>query len=358
MASKRRRDVARGHRLVDRHLAEDRRRDDAGERQHRPALRERQRHHRRREDERQRQEDALQRRAVEQPPDGELGRGAAQRHRESEDADDRQEPRIAGKALLHQLRDQDREGVENEAGDHRDQEQHEDCAADEGRRDLGKGPCGILASRIVRRLDEPCRAEPEADQPRHDERRAPADLLRQERGHDRRQRDAEIAEHAVDADRAPDPVARRLDQHRGADRMVDRREQPGRRKRQGERQRARCEPRRRERKPGAEEERRHHGAAAEPRREPPLRQRADPVEHEHAGRERDDRPVFGPEFPSRARHREHRRRQDQERVVGQQVGGVDENDLAPRGTGHRCIDPGKRSLLPLAKGRGRVDAGC
>ena len=103
----------------------------------------------------------------------------------------------------------------------------------------GKGRAAAWRGRVVRRLDA-ARPTPSPKQNAPARRRPRASRIccGEERGHDRRQRDAEIAEHAVDADRAPDPVARRLDQHRGADRVVDRREQPRRGQRQGERQRA------------------------------------------------------------------------------------------------------------------------
>ena len=61
-------------------------------------------------------ENSLQRVAVDHPADDELGQRAAQGHQEGGEADQRQQVSVSGQPLLQQLRQQQREGVEHQAG--------------------------------------------------------------------------------------------------------------------------------------------------------------------------------------------------------------------------------------------------
>ncbi len=172
-----------------------------------------------------------------------------------------------------------------------------------------------------------------AEQPRGNEGSAPSDRVGQEGGHDRRQCDAQIAEHAVYADRAARFVARGLHQHRRADRVVDRGEPAGAGERHGQHRRRMGEAGSDQTAASAQEEGGHQRLATEPLHQPALRQRQQAVKHEHAGGERQDRAVQLAERAAGNGHRQHGGGQDQQAVVGDRVGGVDEYDL-PGGRGH------------------------
>jgi hypothetical protein len=217
-------------------------------------------------------------------------------------------------------------------------------ALDEVTGDRREGTRAAMRGGLQRRRAQPQQAHRGAEQCRCHEGRAPADLVGKEGGDNRRQRHAQVAEYAVDADDPAGPVAGGLHQHRGADRVVDRGEQadPAQREPQHQGRARQCGGEQRKR--GAEEERAHQHLAAEPLCQPALRQRDQAVEHEHAGRQRQDRPVLGAERPAGACHHQNCGRQDQQAVMGHGVGRVDEDDL-PCGGSHAPQSPVVRNRM-------------
>ena len=165
---------------------------------------------------------------------------------------------------------------------------------------------------------ERCRPAPAAGR-----RQRQPSLAGQQRGHHRGQCHAQIAEDAIDADRAAGPGAGGLHQHRRADRVVDRGERPVTASATASIQR-----RGRQSRPaaidsaGAEEEGRPSAASA--RSVPPASpcgRAAEAVEHEHAGRRAPGSARSrAPKARPAPRHGEHRRRQDQQRVMGETYG--------------------------------------
>ena len=173
----RRRDVARRHGLVDRHLAEDDGGDDSRQRQRHPAAREGEQGHGGRERHRQRQEDALERRAVDETPDGELRERATERDREGEDANEWEKSGIGGEALGHQFWQKHREGVEDEAGRGRDRQHDDERAPHDGLGDVREGTSLHMAGDLHVVLRRPPQAKRDADNSGNEEGDAPARLL-------------------------------------------------------------------------------------------------------------------------------------------------------------------------------------
>jgi hypothetical protein len=171
------------------------------------------------------------------------------------------------------------------------------------------------------------------EQTGRDEGGAPAGGVGQEGGHDRGQGDPQVAEYAVHADRPARFVAGGLHQHCGPDRVVDRGETSGERQGYGQHGGGTGETGADQASGDAQEERAHQDLAAEALRQPALRQRQQAVEHEHAGGEGQDRAIRLAERAAGNRHRQHGGGQDQQAIVGDRVGGVDEHDL-PRNWGH------------------------
>jgi hypothetical protein len=205
---------------------------------------------------------------------------------------------IVAEPLLHQLRQQQREGIEHQAGDDRDQQQHDDRAAHQVARDVGKWPRSLSHDGLGSRQSPPRETERDAGDARQQEGGAPAGCIGEQRGHHRCQRHSQIAEHAVHADGAARLVAGGVHQHGGADRMVDRREQSSGRERDRQHHRRTGKRRRRHREAGAEKEQRHQRRPADALRNPPLRQREQPVEQEHARASARIGPYASPNRPS------------------------------------------------------------
>ena len=195
-------------------------------------------------------------------------------------------------------------------------------------RDVGKRPRSLSHDGLGSRQSQPRETERDAGEPGSRKAvRQPA-CIGEQRGHHRCQRHSQIAEHAVHADGAARLVAGGVHQHGGADRMVDRREQSSGRERDRQHHRRTGKRRRRHREAGAEKEQRHQRRPADALRNPPLRQREQPVEQEHARGERQDRPIRVAKPPVRHRHCQHRGGQDQQRIVGEAMRGIDESDQA------------------------------
>ena len=205
--------------------------------------------------------------------------------------DQRQQARIAAQPLLHQLRQQQGEGVEHQSGHDGDQQQHDDSAPHQGGGISGKAAhraAGCPRAKAAAAMPGPARHRP--GQARRNAARQPTWLARNA-----------VTTGASATPTLPNtpfrPIARPglvaggVHQHRGADRMIDRGEQPGRRHAQRQHQRRGGERRRHHGQPGADEEHRHQRRPSDALCDPALRQREQPVEHEHAGRERQDRPV-------------------------------------------------------------------
>jgi hypothetical protein len=236
--------------------------------------------------------------------------------------------RIASDPLLDQLWQQQRERIEDQPADHGDEQQHHHRAAHQVPRNFRKRLRCALRCLFRGRLPHPPQTKRGANQARHQESSPPARLIREESGHDRRQRHPDIAEYAVDANSAAWPVAGRIDQHCGTDRVVDRGEQAGRCQRECQHRRRAAECGRHHRQSGAEEKDCHQRRATDALCDPALRKGERAVQHEHAGSECQDRPVSIAELAARHGHGEHRRRQHQQRVMRECVGGIDKGYLA------------------------------
>ncbi|MET4771091.1 hypothetical protein ABIA28_003305 [Bradyrhizobium elkanii] len=170
-------------------------------------------------------------------------------------------------------------------------------------------------------------ADQHGDRAGHDERPAPAEILADHAGDQRRRGDAEIAPDAVDPHLGAELLGIGHD-HRGADRMIDRGEDADRQQRGAELQRRLHEADRDHRQADADEEDHHHVAAAPAVAEPARDQRAGAEGDEARGR-------IGQQF--RIGHAERRAHDDdgggenQHRVVIDEMGRVDEGDH-PAGT--------------------------
>jgi hypothetical protein len=167
--------------------------------------------------------------------------------------------------------------------------------------------------------------ERQAGQAGDRERRPPTEPVHQQARQRGGHRDAEVARQAVDADRCARP-SRALQQHRDADRVIDRRERADERERRGElpgplrhrrEQRGRSDP---------EEEDDHHRAAAPEVTEPAGGQRSEAEHHERADAERHQ--VFPAREAELGGDAGHRRGEDQQEHVVHRVGHVQKKDHA------------------------------
>ena len=127
-------------------------------------------------------------------------------------------------ALVDDLRQRDRHGVEDQAGAERD---HDEQAEDHrrgrlGQRDVGRGAAlgrvRALSSGTSQIIDDAGR---DADHARHQESAAPGERRGQRRGDAGGERHAEIAADAVERHGAA-ALGGVFQNHRGADRMIDR----------------------------------------------------------------------------------------------------------------------------------------
>ena len=210
-----------------------------------------------------------------QPPHRELRQRAEHEDQGREPADQHQ--RHIAEPLVDDLRQRHRHDVEDQAGGERDHDEQ----AEHGRGDPGREPHvrrrGVALDRLVvivgnePKIDD---AGQDTDHRRNDEGAAPSDHRCQHGGDAGRERDAEIAAHAVEGERAA-ARGRLLDQHRGADRMIDRGEHAERRQRDRQRDQVRRQRRADQRHAAAEIEQRHHVAPAPAVGEPAGRQRED-----------------------------------------------------------------------------------
>ena len=192
----------------------------------------------------------------------------------------------------------------------------------------------FLATRAVAQLSLVARAHLVAYRPhegdaggdgreaRQDERPAPAEILRHYAGDQRRQRDAEIAPHAVDADLAAD-LLRVGDDHRRADRMIDRGEDADRKQRDTQLQRRLHEADADHAEADADEVDRHHVAAAPAVAEPAAQERAR-TEGDKARRRIGQHLRIAK--AERRRHQDHGRGENQHRVVVDEMREVDVGD--------------------------------
>ncbi len=117
-----------------------------------------------------------------------------------------------------------------------------------------------LAMAVV--LDQPQigNAAQDADRPRHEEGRAPPEIIGNEGGDAGRQRDAHIAAHPIESERTAARL-RCLDQHRHPNGMIDRSKHAERTERDAERDQSRRQPGREQRCAAAKPEHRHHVAS-------------------------------------------------------------------------------------------------
>ncbi len=128
--------------------------------------------------------------------------------------------------------------------------------------------------------------ERQSDQDRddagNDKSPAPAEVLPDHPGNQRRRRHAEIAPDAIEAHLAAEPVGVGHD-HGGADRMIDRREQADREQGRAELQRRLHEANRDHRRADADKEDHHHMTAAPAVAEPARQQRSRAERNETRG---------------------------------------------------------------------------
>ena len=172
-------------------------------------------------------------------------------------------------------------------------------------------------------------ADQHGDDPRHDEGPAPAEILPDHAGDQRRRRHAEIAPDAVQAHLAAELVGIGHD-HRGADRMVDRGEQADRQQRRAQLQRRLHQADRDHRGADAGKEDHHHVAAAPAVAEPAGDQRARAEGDEARGGVRQQ---FRIGHAERRPHDDDGGGEDQHRIMVDEMGGVDERDH-PAGAVH------------------------
>src|SRR6516165_3912675 len=202
-------------------------------------------------------------------------------------------------------------------------------------RDVGHRATACSFSFFVRdetQIDDRAR---DADEPRHQEGRAPSQACKQRRRRAGGERRAEIAAYAVEGKRAA-AQGRVLDQHRSADRMVDCREHTERRERNGEHHEIRRESRRHQRKAAAGIEHRHHFAPTPAVAKPARRQRE--YAEGDKGR-RTERDQFGVAAAVNELEPDHHRRENQHDVMVERMRPIDEADGElgfARHCGRRC----------------------
>ena len=230
----------------------------------------------------------MQRKALDQPADRDLGERAAQEHRRGQAAD-RDQRNVVADALVDDLRQRHRDGVEHQAGAERDDDEQSENRRGEHRRqrDVGRLRArGRVAFLLLRNEPQIDRAGRDADHAGNEKGAAPGQRRRQRRRDPGRKRDAEIAADAVKGERAA-ALGGFLDDHRGADRMIDGGEYAERKQRKAEHVKRRRESRGDQRHAAADIEREHQVAAAPAVAEPAGRQREQAEGDEGRGREPD-----------------------------------------------------------------------
>ncbi len=258
-----------------------------------------------------------------QSADRDLGERAAHEHRRRHAAD-QDERHLGAEPLIHDFRQRNRDDVENEAGAERDHDEQAEDARRQGgaERNIGYRAAACVLSFFVR--DEPQIDDggDDADHARHQEGCAPSQAGDERRCRAGGERCAEIAANAVEGERAA-AHGRVLDQHGGADGMVDRREQAERRERNGEHDEIRREASRHERKAAAGVEHRHHVTPAPVVAKPARRQREHTKSEEGRRAERDQ---FGVAAAVNDLQPDHHRREDQHHVMVERMRPIDEAD--------------------------------
>ena len=163
---------------------------------------------------------------------------AANRGKKGKQAHNRQQFRAACQAFFHQLRDQQRIGIEHKARDCGDGEQNNHRAADQSGWDFRKGlAAGLDAFRIKRRFAPVEEPRNNAGNAGDDEGPAPAGIGGDEGSQHRRGGHTQIAENAIDPHGAAHFGACRFHQNGCADWVINRDESPHGAKRDGQHQR-------------------------------------------------------------------------------------------------------------------------
>ena len=135
---------------------------------------------------------------------------------------------------MHQLRDQQRIGIEHKARDSGDGQQNNHCAADQGGRDLRERLAARLdAFRIKGWLAPVKEPRNDAGDTGDNEGPAPADIGGDEGSQHGRGCHAQIAENAIDTHGAAHFLAGGFHQNGGADRVINRHKRPHGAKRNG-----------------------------------------------------------------------------------------------------------------------------
>ena len=197
-----------------------------------------------------------------QTTDRELG-GAAEQKNKSRNRPNQRKRNVRGELLVHDFRDRHGDDVEHEpAGErnHRECPEHRRCDIERKRHLSALGRTRLFVAAFARHQkirDADCSAHDR----RKNERCAPASGYGDRGSDTRRERHAEISEHAVRGEIAP-AIARVGNQHRNADGMIDRRENTKREQSDGKPEHVRRRGGGRERYRAAEEENRHKLAAA------------------------------------------------------------------------------------------------
>ncbi len=267
----------------------------------------------------------MRREFLDQAADRDLGERPAHEHRGGKRAD-QQQRHVGAQPLLQDLRQRDRDDVEDETGAKRDDhEQAEDAGGEPGReRDLGDL---LAASGRVPFVRDEARIDDGGDEAEHARDReggAPAQRRHQRGGDASGERRADIAAYAVEGERAA-ARGRLLDQHGSADRMVDRREHPEREQRDREHNQVRRRRRGQQRQPAAGIEQQQHVAPAPAVAEPAGGEREHAEGDERRGAERDQ---LGIAAAVDRLETEHHGREDEDHVVVERMRPVDETDGA------------------------------
>ena len=186
-----------------------------------------------------------------------------------------------------------------------------------------------------------CRADAESDCARNDERRPPAYGVGERARDQRGECDADVAEDPIHSE-DPAHVLPVRDEHRDADRVVDRGEHADEREAQGDVHRSGGEAREDARGADAEEEHHHHAPPAPAIGEPACGDRKRAKGDEAAEGERQEIRVPAAELLT---HREHHGRENEHEEVVERVAEVEEQAHAARGAhGEMITGRGRRRL--------------